>query len=163
TRSRLPAVRTLPSRTWVTDSRRATSASSLPSWRARNAEVRDATRTPGTRTSAFMISSAIPSQRYSWSFSGPMSAKGSTAIALAFARIGQQFAEKSDGVPVQGIQCDGPFRGISETREFPLEEERLGKAEVGQMARGRHLHGSSGGRQSAGQGIRLKSEALPIV
>lgn len=35
------------------------------------------------RTSAFMISSAIPSQRYSWSFAGFMSGNGSTAIATA--------------------------------------------------------------------------------
>ena len=65
TRSRLPDVRTLPSRTWPTESARAMADRSLPSFRARNADVRDATRIPPTCTSAFMISSAMPSQRYS--------------------------------------------------------------------------------------------------
>ena len=48
---------------------------------------RSATRRgcPSIRTSAFMISSAIPSQRYSWSFAGLMSENGSTAIATAVA------------------------------------------------------------------------------
>src|SRR5581483_6197764 len=41
------------------------SGSASPLFPARNAEVREATRIPSIGTSAFMISSAIPSQRYS--------------------------------------------------------------------------------------------------
>ena len=46
TRSRLPAVRTLPSRRWLTERTRAISATSLPSALARKADVREATRMP---------------------------------------------------------------------------------------------------------------------
>jgi hypothetical protein len=77
----LPEVLTLPSRMWLTESARAIVGRSFPSRAARNAEALAATRIPGTRTSAFMISSAIPSQRYSWSFAGLRSSKGRTAIA----------------------------------------------------------------------------------
>ena len=46
-----------------------------------NAEVRETTARPLTRESALISSSAMPSQKYSWSGSLVRLAKGSTAIA----------------------------------------------------------------------------------
>ena len=43
-------------------------------------EVRPATRSPFTRARAFRISSAMPSEKYSWSLAGLRSAKASTAM-----------------------------------------------------------------------------------
>ena len=48
-----------------------------------NDDVRDATRNACTLLSALMISSAIPSQKKSWSCCGLMSENASTAIDLA--------------------------------------------------------------------------------
>ncbi|MFT3912671.1 MAG: hypothetical protein QM704_00890 [Anaeromyxobacteraceae bacterium] len=78
-RTLFPWRRTEPSRTFATPSalpmvRR---SSFLPlNWKD---EVRPATRRPFTRASASRISSAMPSEKYSWSLAGLRSAKASTA------------------------------------------------------------------------------------
>ena len=59
-----------------------------------NDDVRPATFRPLTRASAFRISSAMPSEKYSWSLDGLKSANGSTAMdGLA------------EAVPVAGAGC----------------------------------------------------------
>ena len=88
TRSRSPALRTLPSSTWVTPSRwpiARTSAAVLRNW---NDEVRAATRRPATQQRALRISSATPSQKYSWSRPGERSLNGRTAIDAVAAGSG---------------------------------------------------------------------------
>ena len=50
-------------------------------------DVRAATLSPGTRVSSVMISSTIPSQKYSWSRSGLISANGSTATDGSARRV----------------------------------------------------------------------------
>ena len=79
-RTLLPCFRTNPSRMFATPSvaPMACRSSFLPlKW---NEEVRPATFSPFTRASAFRISSAMPSEKYSWSFVGLRSAKASTAM-----------------------------------------------------------------------------------
>ena len=79
-RSRWPACRTLPSSTVRTPSRGRSGArpSSLPL--KANADVRDATRSASMPASALMISSVIPSLKYSASVSALRLRNGSTAI-----------------------------------------------------------------------------------
>ena len=50
-------------------------------------EVREATWIPGTFASALMISSVIPSLKYSFSGSALMLASGSTAMALVVGAV----------------------------------------------------------------------------
>ena len=73
-----------------------------------NEEVRPMTRSPSTCVSAFKISSAIPSEKYSWSLPGLMSAKGSTAI------------EGVDGV---GWFLDGVVAGVEWSRTKKYQSE----------------------------------------
>ena len=80
-RRRLPARRTLPSRTVWTSRRSPISRTSIELPLNWNADVRDTTARPFTRESALISSSAMPSQKYSWSGSLVRLAKGSTAIA----------------------------------------------------------------------------------
>ena len=79
TRSRSPALRTLPSSRVLTWSLRPISRVSREVPRKRKEDVREATRSPSMRLRAAITSSAMPSQKYSWSFSWLMSANGSTA------------------------------------------------------------------------------------
>src|SRR5688500_5040949 len=82
-RSRSPALRTLPSRTVPTLSWRPISLTlSLFPLKAK-AEVRAATRSPSTLVRAVMISSVIPSEKYSFAPSGLMFTKGRTAMDVA--------------------------------------------------------------------------------
>ncbi|MFN8093848.1 MAG: hypothetical protein U0599_16825 [Vicinamibacteria bacterium] len=125
TRSRLPAVRTLPSRTWPTASARAIEATSWPSRCARKAEAREATRIPSTRTSAFMISSAIPSQRYAWSRRGLMSENGSTAIATASgsrASAARCRGSRWPGGGGLGRACSGRRRDVQPRLAQPVDQ-----------------------------------------
>ena len=77
--SRSCPLRTLPSSSDCTPSRRPMSRTSSARFLNANVEVRAATRNPGTCVSSLMISSAMPSQKYSWSCSGLMSTNGNTA------------------------------------------------------------------------------------
>src|SRR6266849_5879936 len=79
-RSRFPALRTLPSSTVATLSFDPTSARSIAGPRNANDEVRAATRKPGSWVRALMISSAMPSLKYSNSGSPLRFANGKTAI-----------------------------------------------------------------------------------
>ena len=79
----MPTLRTLPVSTEATPS-------FSPTWRMSTClplkekqEVREATCNPGTLERAPMISSVIPSLKYSFSGSALMLARGSTAMALA--------------------------------------------------------------------------------
>jgi len=127
TRRRVPAVRTLPSSTESTDSsrpmRRASSARPL-NW---NADERAATRRPSTRASAWISSSAIPSQIGSWSFCGLMSTNGRTAIA----RRG----------PREGRAVDAPAAIASSS---PASAEADGTRRSGSFASRRSSSASSG-------------------
>ena len=135
---------------WPTDSARAISERSLPPWRARKAEVRDATRMPGIATSAFMTSSAMPSQRYSWSFEGLMSENGSTAIATP------SRASVADSPAISRPRLAQPLQKIAdELRVEPFLQELLARfGEVGlpgeqiaqRVARGVELSELSVGR-----------------
>ena len=91
TRTRSPALRTLPSSTARTESSRATSRLSTARSLNWKDPERDATRNPRTPASALMISSAAPSQKYPWSRPGLMSANASTATdgsEAAASRVG---------------------------------------------------------------------------
>src|SRR4029453_14017319 len=63
TRTRVPALRTLPSSTWRTSSRRAMSVTSSDLPLNENDELRAATRRPSICPSALMISSEMASER----------------------------------------------------------------------------------------------------
>src|SRR5688500_4671608 len=71
----------------------------------RNDEVRDAILRPLTQHSALMISSAMPSQKYSWSCSGLMSrngrmatdSAGGSALGCFLAEMGEDVATGSSG------------------------------------------------------------------
>ena len=74
-----------------------------------NDEVREATCMPGTLASALMISSVMPSLKYSFSGSALMLASGSTAIAL---RAAERAAFcRPDGEP--GRACARSMTGRS--------------------------------------------------
>src|SRR5439155_1390476 len=88
TRTRLPALRTLPSRTVATFSFCATVGMSTFVPLKLNAEVREATRRPRIFESTLSNSSARPSAKYSFSSSRLMFTKGSTAIDGMFSSIG---------------------------------------------------------------------------
>ena len=81
-RIRFPTLRTLPSSTEVTPSFSPISRTSACLPLKAKEEVREATCTPGTLASALMISSVIPSLKYSFSGSALMLVSGRTAIAL---------------------------------------------------------------------------------
>lgn len=99
-RRRLPILRTLPSSTVETFSFRPTSPrSSFFPLRA-NDTVREATRNDWIFVSALMISSAIPSVKYSFSGSGLMFAKGITAMDFAAEIVGCGMVAVSVGVEV---------------------------------------------------------------
>src|SRR5438094_9064223 len=83
--------------------------------------------------------------------------------ALPVARKGQQLAERSDGIAVHGVECDGPLRRMTEALEFLLEEEHLGQAEQSQMIGWRYLDGAPRRGCPPRQGIRLKIESLPVI
>ena len=53
--------------------------------------------------------------------------------ALPVARIGQQLTEKSDGVAVHGVECEGPLRGAPEGLELFAEEQSRGQGKIRQM------------------------------
>ncbi len=79
-RTLLPCLRTEPSRRFATPN---VSAMVRRSWflpLKENDDVRPATFRPFTRASAFRISSAMPSEKYSWSFDGLKSANANTAM-----------------------------------------------------------------------------------
>jgi hypothetical protein len=79
-RARLPALRTLPSSTVATpNSWPMTRRSSVLPLNEKEDVLPD-TRSPSIWASALSTSSATPSEKYSWSFPGLMSTKGSTAI-----------------------------------------------------------------------------------
>src|ERR1017187_6429571 len=80
TRRRVSVRRTLPSSTCVTPSAPAIPRMSVSLPRNAKAEVRAMTFRPGIFASRLMISSARPSEKYSWSLSAPMLANGSTAM-----------------------------------------------------------------------------------
>ena len=82
-RTRLPDLRTLPSSTVATLSLAPTSAMSIPFSRNRKDDERAATWRPSNCVSALMISSVMPSLKYSLSGSALMLANGSTAIDFA--------------------------------------------------------------------------------
>ena len=81
-RTRFPTLRTLPSSTELTPSFSpiCRTSTSLP-LKAKE-EVREATCMPGTLARALMISSVMPSLKYSFSGSALMLASGRTAMAL---------------------------------------------------------------------------------
>ena len=81
-RTRFPTLRTLPSSTELTPSFSpiCRTSTSLP-LKAKE-EVREATWMPGTLARALMISSVMPSLKYSFSGSALMLASGRTAMAL---------------------------------------------------------------------------------
>ncbi len=81
-RTRLPALRTLPSSTLVTFSWLAMSGMLALLPLKANEEVREATCRPSTLTSRLSSSSAMPSEKYSWAGSSLMLTNGSTAIEL---------------------------------------------------------------------------------
>src|SRR6267143_1636340 len=85
TRRRLPALRTLPSSTVLTLSCSPTRRMSWFLPLNANADVRAATRNAWILVSALMISSAMPSVKYSFSGSALMFTNGSTAIDLVWA------------------------------------------------------------------------------
>ncbi len=107
-RSLFPERRTLPSTTAVTFSLAPISRRSCLPPLKRKAERRQATRNPLTWASAVMTSSAIPSHRYSWSFSGLMSANGSTATAGPCSTSGRRLSPEPDV-----RSCRSPRRSIS--------------------------------------------------
>ena len=86
-RIRFPTLRTLPSSTVVTPSFSPISRTSVFLPLKAKEDVRDATWTPGTLAIALMISSVMPSLKYSFSGSALMLASGSTAIALRASRV----------------------------------------------------------------------------
>ena len=79
-RSRCPACRTLPSSTVRTPSSRPICRTSASLPLKANADVREATRSASIRRSALMISSVMPSLKYSASAPGLMLRNGRTAI-----------------------------------------------------------------------------------
>ena len=89
-RTRFPTLRTLPSSTELTPSFSpiCRTSTSLP-LKAKE-EVREATCMPGTLARALMISSVMPSLKYSFSGSALMLASGRTAMALRAARGGRR-------------------------------------------------------------------------
>ena len=64
---------------------------------------------------------------------------------LLVARVGQHLTEKSDGAAVHGVQFNGPLGCVAEALEFPLEEERLGQTEIGQVIGWRCAYGTPRG------------------
>ena len=100
-------------------------ARSFPSSLARKAEVRDATRSPSIRTRAFMISSAMPSQRYCWSFPGLRSENGRTAIAT----VVESPADGDDAIT--GVDHDEELEVVVvRTKRRTNYEEKLKKKTV---------------------------------
>ncbi len=79
-RTRLPALRTLPSRTWLTFSWRATWGTSTALAFSVNAVLRETTNSAETLERSVMMSSLIPSLKYSCWGSSLMLAKGRTQI-----------------------------------------------------------------------------------
>ena len=82
-RTRFPTFRTLPSSTELTPSFSPISRTSTSLPLKAKQDVREATCMPGTLARALMISSVIPSLKYSFSGSALMFASGRTAMALA--------------------------------------------------------------------------------
>jgi len=121
-RSRFPALRTLPSSTVDTLSRTATSAIGIDFPLKANDELRDDTCKPGTCTSALMISSVIPSLKYSLSGSAAMVTKGSTAIDFSAGAAGAALG-----------RAVAPGRSASENCATGLNRSAgvLAKAELG--------------------------------
>ena len=98
-RTRSPALRTLPSSTAPTPSARPisrTSAARPLNW---NDEVREAMRRSRMQHSELMISSAMPSQKYSWSRPGLMSTNGrmATESGASAAAVGGSTAGSTFG------------------------------------------------------------------
>src|SRR5712692_8495617 len=125
-RTWLPSLRTLPSRMVPTLSfspmlRR---SSLLPL--NENDEVRPATRRPSTWASASRISSATPSEKYSWSFAGLMSANGSTAMdgATAATARGRPRTAKYQISP--GAAASRPIPTSTSVRRGPRTEAEGG-------------------------------------
>ncbi len=82
------------------------------------------TRSPSTCASAFRISSAMPSERYSWSRAGLMSANGSTAMDVALAREpasgeGGTARRRPEGRPARSARPGGPRRARPRPRAPP--------------------------------------------
>ena len=87
----LPIFRTLPSSTVETLSLRPISPITSCFPLNANDDVREATRSDCTLVSALMISSAMPSAKYSLSASALMLAKGNTATDFAAETVGRGF------------------------------------------------------------------------
>jgi len=95
-RTRFPTLRTLPSSTELTPSFSPISRMSTSFPLKVKEEVREATWMPGTLASALMISSVMPSLKYSFSGSALRLASGSTAMAL---RAGEAGGVRTATVP----------------------------------------------------------------
>src|SRR5207249_11249509 len=87
TRTRLPSRRKLPSSTFSTLSFFPTSLTSVLFPLNENDEVRATTRSPSTLARASIISSLIPSQKYSWFFVSLRSRNGSTAMLFSGGKL----------------------------------------------------------------------------
>ena len=130
-RTRSSERRTLPSSTAVTPSERPisrTSAARPLNWKD---EVREATCNPRTQHSALMISSAMPSQKYSWSRAALMSAKGRIATD-GFPAPGRLAAAATAGCGAS--QAAAPSAGPAVVPGVP--RDRASGAGVRSMPRG---------------------------
>ncbi len=111
TRTRLPALRTLPSRTYITSRisaiRRMSSCFPLNA----NADVRAMTFNPGVCASRLMISSARPSPKYSFSGSALRFVKDSTAIDAdrPACRVPPRSSSAACTAPIVGNRRFGSF------------------------------------------------------
>ena len=111
-RMRLPARRTLPCSTVATWSCSPTTRSSCCLPLNENADMRAATCRPSTRDSALMMSSAIPSPKYSFCLSSLKFTNGSTAIDCAGAAIGATTGIESIAVSSACHSAAEPGRSI---------------------------------------------------
>ena len=155
TRTRLPALRTLPSTTYWTPNSRATAGTrtGLPLWT--KAELREITSRSRKRDSSVMMSSVRPSAKNSCSGSPLMLANGSTAIeGLAAAVWRSRLARvprRQPAVEHDGIGADRPGdvldRLLAEIREGELEPgadllaHRRGDADAAGLGQGLEARG----------------------
>src|SRR5258705_7297502 len=109
TRRRLPALRTLPSSTVLTLSCSPTRRMSWFLPLNANADVRAATRNAWILVSALMISSAMPSVKYSFSGSALMFTNGSTAIDLVLAAAWAGACSACESCAAVGKRSAGSF------------------------------------------------------
>ena len=120
TRSVVSARRTLPSRTALTCSLSAIARMSCVAPLNANDEVRDATRSERTALNALMISSVIPSLKYSFSGSALMFRNGSTAIEFAAAGGGRTSGRAGD------VTVSGPCLASAATKSAAVANRSAG-------------------------------------